>query len=200
MKRLLLTALTALAALGAAAQMRYAATAGVNLSTLSFNQDLVPVSSTAGYTAGVQGEMMFPGIGFGIDLGLLYNQVGAKVDLGSKNVWEGLGAPHLQLHYIQVPFHLRFKWTRMDGLERTVAPFVYGGPEFSILAGHTDCDAVKYSGTQFSLTAGAGAELFERWQIAGSYTWGMSNALTTYKLDDFAARNRTWSIRLSYYF
>ena len=73
------------------AQFRAAGVAGVNISTLNFSQDLVPVKSSVGYQAGILGELMFPGIGFGIDLGLLYNQGGAKVDLGSKEVWSSLG-------------------------------------------------------------------------------------------------------------
>ena len=52
------------------AQFRAAGVAGVNISTLNFSQDLVPVKSSVGYQAGILGELMFPGIGFGIDLGL----------------------------------------------------------------------------------------------------------------------------------
>ena len=61
------------------AQFRAAGVAGANFNTLSFDQNLVGVSSVVGYQAGVLGEMMFPGIGFGLDFGLLYNQSGAKV-------------------------------------------------------------------------------------------------------------------------
>ena len=39
-----------------------------------------------------------------------------------------------------------------------------------------------------------------RWQIQGSYTWGMTYALKTKLLDDFSAQNRTWSIRAIYFF
>ena len=51
------------------AQFRYGPTVGVDLTTLKFKQDLFTVDQSVGYQAGVQCEMMFPGIGCGIDFG-----------------------------------------------------------------------------------------------------------------------------------
>lgn len=206
MKKLFILALVAIAALTAtqkaSAQFRYSAIAGPNVSTLVFKQDLADVSQVAGYSAGVQGEIMFPGIGFGVDLGLIYNQLGAKVNLGQKEIWasQGYGDEHIFLHYIQIPFHVRFKWTRMDGLEEKIAPFVYGGPDFTILAGHSHCDAIDFAGGELGLTAGLGFELFRRWQVSASYTWGMTYSLKTVLLDNYSARNRHWAVRLAYFF
>lgn len=198
----ILAVVAAVAPTAANAQFRYGATAGVNISNLEFKQELVGVSGGAGYGAGVVGELMFPGIGFGIDLGFQYNQLGAKVNLGEKPVWsyEGYGNERLYLHYIQIPLHLRFKWTRMNGLEEKVAPFVYGGPDFTILAAHGNCKAIDYAGGELGLTAGVGFEILRRWQVTGSYTWGMTYALKTRLLDDFSARNRNWSVRVTYFF
>lgn len=184
------------------AQFRAAGVAGANFNTLSFDQNLVGVSSVVGYQAGVLGEMMFPGIGFGLDFGLLYNQSGAKVNLGEKKVWSslGYGNERLYMHYIQIPLHLRFKWTRMNGLEEYVAPFAYGGPELSILAVHNKCDAIDFSGAELGVTAGIGVEVMRNWQISGSYTWGMTSALKTRLLDNFGAKNRQWTVRVAYFF
>ncbi len=189
-------------ALGASAQFRYAAVAGPTLTSLTFKQPLVSVSQVPGFQAGVQGEMMFPGLGFGIDLGLIYNMAGAKVDLGQKTIWasEGYGKEHLILHQINIPLHLRFKYTRLNGLEEVVAPFVYGGPDINITVAHSRCDAIKYSGGDFGLTAGLGVELMTRWQVSASYTWGMTYALKTRLLQDFSAKNRQWTLRVAYFF
>lgn len=206
MKKIIILVIAAFAAFaaptGADAQFRYGAVAGINFSTLHFNQDLVDVSSSVGYTAGIQGELMFPGIGLGIDLGLLYNKLGGKVNLGQKNIWhsEGYGNEHLFLHNIQIPVHLRFKWTRMNGFEEKLAPFVFGGPDFTILAGHSRCKAIDFAGGELGLTAGIGVELFRRWQVAGSYTWGMTYTVKTRLLDNFSARNRYWAVRATYFF
>ncbi len=191
-----------MAAGSASAQFRRAAVVGVNFNNLNFKQDLVGVSSTVGYQAGIQGELMFPGIGFGMDLGLFYNQMGAKVNLGQKLIWSSLGYGNEQIyaHQIQIPVHLRFKWTRLNGFEEKLAPFIYGGPDFSITVAHGKCDAIKYSGGDLGLTAGIGAEIYRNWQLSGSYTWGMTYLLKTKLLDDFSAQNRQWAVRLAYFF
>lgn len=205
MKKLLILAACALYLLvpaKAQAQFRYGPTAGVDLTTLTFKQDLISVDQSVGYQAGVQGELMFPGIGFGIDIGLMYTQRGATVNLGEKEIWSSLGYtdPRAYLHYAEIPVNLRFKWTRMSGLEEYIAPFVFGGPTFSILAAHSDVKAFKYAGADLGVQAGIGFELFRHWQIQASYTWGMTYALKTELLDNFSARNKTWSVRLTYLF
>jgi len=209
MKRLsAFIAIICLCAAGAIAQFRAAGVAGATFNTLSFDQNLVGVSSVVGYQAGVLGEMMFPGIGFGIDFGLLYNMEGAKVNLGSRKLWasEGFGNENLNLHVIQIPLHLRFKWTRMNGLEDYIAPFVYVGPEFGILAGHSTFKGTsgehpfKYAGGDLGLAVGGGFELLKRWQVSVQYTWGMTYIAKTRKLDDFSAQNRQLAVRVAYMF
>ena len=191
------------------AQFRYAPVAGVTINSLKFKQDLFNVGHTVGAQAGIMGEMMFPGIGFGIDLALLYNQMGAKTDLGSREIWssDNFGNASVMLHTIQVPIHLRFKWTRMQGLEDYIAPFVYGGPDFAILVGHNKISGkegavppYKYSGGDLGLTCGGGFELWRNWQISIQYTWGMTYMLKTTKLDNMSARNRQLDFRLAYLF
>ena len=147
-------------------------------------------------------SLMFPGIGFGLSFGLMYNQLGGQVNLGEKKIWasEGYGNEKLYLHNITIPLHLRFKWTRLNGFEDTLAPLIFGGPEFSILAGHSKCDAIKWAGGDLGLTAGVGAEIFKKWQVTASYTWGMTYSLKTKLLDDYSARQRHWAVRVAYFF
>lgn len=197
---ILIVALSAVST--ASAQMRWGASAGVNINSLKFKQDLFGVSSGFGESAGMRGEMMFPGIGFGLELGLFYQQLGATLDLGDKLIWssQGYGKERVYVHNVMIPLNLKFKWTRMEGLEDYIAPFVYGGPLLQIQAGHSKCDAIKFSGGDVGLTAGVGFEILKRWQIAGSYTWGMTYALKTRQLFDVSARNRTWDVRVTYFF
>ncbi len=207
MKRYLIRTLAILAVIFgctsvANAQFRRAAVVGGEITNLKFKQDLVDINHTGSFQAGVQGEMMFPGLGFGIDFGAIYNQLGAKVNLGQRKVWEslGYGDERVRLHMLQLPMHLRFKWTRMNGLEEIIAPFVYGGPDFNIMLAHGKCDAFSYAGGSLDLVAGGGFELFQRWQLSFQYSWGMTYALKTKLLDNFSARNRCMSLRLAYFF
>lgn len=202
MKKIITIIIVALTTVAASAQFRYAPIAGATVNNLVFKQDLVGVSQQVGYTAGIQGELMFPGIGFGIDIGLMYNQQGAKVALGDKEVWSslGYGDERVFIHNVMIPVHLRFKYTRLNGIEEKIAPLVYGGPDFNIQVGHGRCDAFNYSGGDLGLTVGGGAEIFQRWQLTVSYTWGMTYVLKTRLLDDFSARSRQWMVRLTYFF
>lgn len=186
----------------ASAQFRYAGVIGSGQTTLNFKQDIVSVDKAIGAQAGVIGEVIFPGIGFGVDLGLLYNMTGAKVNLGQKEMWssQGYGKEHLMLHQLNIPFHLRFKYTRLGGLEDIVAPFVYAGPEFSILLGHSKCEAMEYSGGDLSLGFGGGVELFKRWQVSASYTRGMTYVLKAKILSDYSAKANQWTVRVAYFF
>ncbi|MCH5220404.1 MAG: outer membrane beta-barrel protein [Muribaculaceae bacterium] len=189
-------------AVSAEARMRWGVTVGPSVSTLKFKQNLVDVKQVLTYTGGVTGEVIFPGIGIGVDIGLLYDQQGALVDLGSKLVWSslGYGNEHVYIHNLKIPVHLRWKYTNLNGIEEKIAPIIYGGPEFDIQIGHGHCDAFKYSGGDLGLTVGIGAELWRKWQITAGYTWGMTYVLKTKLLDQFSAQSRQWTVRLSYYF
>lgn len=183
------------------AQFRYGAILGADFSDLKFKQDLITIGQTTGFEAGVTTETMFPGIGFGIGSGLMYTLRGANLHLGEKKIWqsEGYGNERAYLHYIEIPLNLRFKWTRMNGLEEYVAPLIYGGPTVSFLVGHSHIPALSYAAADIGLEVGFGVELFKNWQLTAVHNWGVTYALKTNLLDDFSAQNRTWSIRLTYF-
>ena len=184
------------------AQLRYGVIAGASINDLKFTQDLITVDSEVGYSVGGFSELMFPGVGFGLDFGLMYSQRGASLHLGEKEVWasDGFGTERAYLHCIEIPINLRFKFHRLNGIEDYVAPFVFGGPSFTLLAGHGNVDALEYAGGEVGLQAGIGVELFKNWQLSACHNWGMTYSLKTKKLDDFSARNRSWNIRLAYLF
>jgi len=186
----------------AAAEFRWGATAGVNLTDLVFKQNLFKVDKGFGPVLGVQGEMMFPGIGFGLDVGAMYSMQGATMHLGEWPVWsvDGYGKEHSYLHTLSLPVNLRFKWTRMNGIEDYIAPFVFGGPVFNFTVVHNNMKAMEYAGGSIGVQAGLGFELYKRWQIQGSYVWGMTYALKAVKLLDYSARERYWTVRATYFF
>ena len=126
MKKFYLTLLLALVCVPAAlAQFRWGVMAGFNYQKYNFKQD----------------ELMFPGIGFGMDFGLNYEMHGSRLHLGDQVVWasDGYGTEQSYIHLIQIPINLRFKYTRLNGVEQKIAPFVFGGPVFNIQCGHNSC-------------------------------------------------------------
>lgn len=207
-KKLFISALLTFAvAMTASAQFRYGPQVGANFSSLNFRQSgLVGVEQSVNPTAALNCEFMFTSFGLGIDFGLGYAMTGGFVNL-DKPIWQlnGFGREHVMIHNLQIPVHLRFKWTKMQGLENIIAPIVYGGPEFDIQLGHSRQEkngqkAFKYSGGDVALACGLGVELFRNYQITAGYTWGVTYSLKTAQLDDFSARWQGWTLRLSYLF
>ena len=199
---LIIVASAMAASVSSSAQFRRGVTLGATYNDLIFKQDLVDVKQQVGYAGGVVGELMFPGIGVGLDLGFLYNQQSAKVNLGQRKVWSslGYGDEHVMIHTLQIPVHLKLKWTRLNGLEEKIAPMIFCGPDFNIQLGHSNASAFKCSGGDLGVTLGLGAEIYRHWQLTGAYTWGMTYVCKTKLLDDFSAKSRQWTVRLAYFF
>ncbi len=202
MKKILLTLFCLAVAFGASAKFRWGPSVGANFPYYYWEQNLVGSTTLAGFSAGVQCELMIPGIGFGVDFGLRYANRGGRVAFGDQYVWssDGIVTVDLRLQTIQIPVNLRFKWTRMNGIENYVAPFVYAGPEFNFNVANTKCDAVKRAGASVGLGVGLGAELFKRYQLSGGYVWDVTYDVKTHKLDEFSARLEGWVVNFAVLF
>ncbi|MCH5233642.1 MAG: outer membrane beta-barrel protein [Muribaculaceae bacterium] len=189
-------------ALQATAEFRWGPTLGVNFSTLSWRQKLAKTSGLTGFDAGVAGELMIPGIGFGIDMGLRYNLHGAKVNFGDHHVWaiDGIKNQNVWFHTLEIPLNLKFKWTRLNGFEQILAPFIYGGPVFNFTLATNKAPAIEHPAGYVAMQVALGAELFEHYQISAGYSWGVSYQVRTIKLDNYTARPRGAIINLAYLF
>lgn len=202
MKKLFIIALLALSAIGASAEFRFGPTAGVNFSTLHWKQKIAKTSMRTGFDAGIAGELMIPGIGFGIDMAIRYNLHGAHVNFGDHKIWaiDGIENQNVWLHTLEIPLNLKFKWTRMNGFERTLAPFIYAGPVFDFTLATNKCPAITHPAGYVAIQVGAGVELWEHFQVSGGYSWGVSYQVATIKLDNYIASPRGGFIQLGYFF
>ena len=191
-----------LVSLSAAAEFRWGPTLGVNFSTLHWRQEIAKTSARTGFQAGLLGEVMIPGIGFGIDLGLRYNLHGAHVNFGDHKVWaiDGIKNQNVWLHNLEIPVNIKFKYTRLNGFERVLAPFVFGGPVFNFTLGSNNAPAIQKATGYVAIQVGAGGELFEHFQLSAGYSWGVSYQVNTIKLDNYIASPRGAIINLSYLF
>lgn len=200
-KFLLLTTLLA-TAIAASAELRWGPMVGVNFSTLHWKQKLAKTGGLTGGQAGIMGELMIPGIGFGIDLGLRYNLHGAHVNFGDHEIWSSTGIKNQDVwfHTLEIPINLKFKWTRMNGFEQYLAPFIFGGPVFNFTVGTNKQPALEHPGGYVAMQCGLGAEIFERYQLSAGYSWGISYQARTIKLDNYSAQPRGWFINAAYLF
>lgn len=196
MRKILLTLICLAVALGASAKFRVGPTVGASFDRFHWNQHLMASTMRPGFSAGLQCELMIPGIGFGVDFGLKYANRGGLCGFGDRYVWasDGMGDTNLRFHTVQIPLDLRFKWTRMEGFENYLAPFAFAGPKFNFNVGNSDCEAIRRVSASVGIQVGLGAEIFKRYQISAGYVWDVTYDTQTRKLDDFTGYIRGWMI------
>ncbi len=201
MKKLVLALMAIVISLGANAELRWGPTASVNFNTFHWKEPLLETHLRTGFDAGIMTEVMIPGIGFGVDAGLTYGMRSAKVNFGQWEIWnsDGFGDENVVLHTINIPLHLRFKYTRLEGLEEIIAPLAYAGPVFGFnVAGN--CKALEQPVGTVSLDFGIGCELFQKFQVSVGYLWGLSYSTRTVKLENLSARADGFRVNLAYFF
>lgn len=199
---LLATLLLMAATATAQTTSRWGITAGAIINEVHFKQhDIVPSTRAWGPQLGVTGEMNFSGIGFGVEASALYTLKQGKVNYGEKTVWSSIGAGNetVSMHYLDVPLHLKFKWHRLGGLESTIMPLAYFGPQFSFLMHGNHGDLNKYTPVSVYLDMGIGCELKERIQLRGGYNFSIGQSFHTKMLDENVAKNRTWYFNVTYF-
>lgn len=189
--------------LNAYAETRWGVTAGANYNEIHFKQgDIFKSDRMVGGNAGLTGELMIPGIGFGVDASVLYSMCNGKLHMGDKKVWSslGLGTETCTLHYIDIPLNLKFRYHNLDGVENTIMPLAFAGPTISVLAGHNKVgDQLSYQKLSASFHMGIGCELFNKVQVNVGYQFGIGESLKTKLLDENGAKNRTWFVNLTYF-
>lgn len=206
MKKILSIAFALLISLGASAQFRYGPQLGVNITNMHFKQTIVDVNPAVNPSAMLACEFVFNSWGLGLDFGLGYSATGAKINLGQKPIWalQGYGDERVMIHNLQIPLHLRWKYTKLKGFEEYLAPFIYGGPDFNIQLAHSshhrDGDAFRFSGGDVALSCGFGLEICKNWQASFGYSWGVTYALRTRLLENYSARTRGWNVKVAYLF
>ena len=201
MKKLVLALIAMVCGLGANAELRWGPTASVNFNTFHWKEPLLDTHLRTSFDAGIMTEVMIPGIGFGVDAGLTYGMRNARVNFGQWEIWntDGFKDETVNIHTINIPLHLRFKYTRLEGVEEIIAPLAFAGPVFSFnVAGN--CKALEQPVGTVSLDFGLGCELFQKFQVSVGYLWGLSYATRTVKLENLSARADGFRVNLAYFF
>ncbi len=144
-----------------------------------------------------------PGIGFGVDAGLLYSMRNGKLHFGDKKAWsaQGIGNETASFHYIDIPINLKFRYHNLNGFESTLMPMAFAGPVISVLAAHGKCaDQLNYNNVTLSLQMGVGCEILEKVQVKVGYQFGVGEACQTKLLEEHGAKNRTFFLNATYFF
>jgi len=176
------------------AQFRYGIKAGMNLSTLHFNQDLVSPDVLPGYSLGLTSEWMSRRKHIGVELSTLYSLKG--ISYHSKKY---------TTNYIDIP--LSFKWRY---------PFLFGdlflkaGPYVSFSVGEKQWDKISTTGSpratakdkDFGLQAGVGILLLNHFQFGVGYDYGLIDSYEVKRSSGRKsyAQTRNWNLSVAYLF
>jgi len=159
----IIAAVALFAATTAQAQIKFGLKGGLNVTNMSFSQDVVDKSNRTGFFIGPMVKVTIPLAGLGLDAGLLYDQREAEAsDDGDKM--------SVKQRSINIPINLRYNF----GFSSIVGAYVAAGPQFGIAVGDKSFkwdEGVNYdvSNTNFSVNVGAGVTLLSHLEIGFTY-------------------------------
>lgn len=209
MKKIFAAALLAMAMLcasNAQAQVKFGLKGGINVTSMSFNKEVLDANNRAGFFIGPTIKFTLPIVGLGIDASALYDQREAKIKMGETE------SEPLKTQAINVPINVRYGF----GLGETASIFLFAGPQFGFNVGDKnqsifkDAAEWRLNSSNFSVNVGAGVMLLSHLQLSANYNIAcgrtgdvtVSSAVSDVYKDLTSSKGRTnaWQIALAYYF
>lgn len=160
----IIAAVALFAATTAQAQIKFGLKGGLNVTNMSFSQDVVDKSNRTGFFIGPMVKVTIPLAGLGVDAGLFYDQREAEMEDG----------PSLKQRSINIPINLRYN----IGFSSLVGAYIAAGPQFGFGIGdksttlYDDADGkavYDISNSNFSVNVGAGVTLLSHLEIGFTY-------------------------------
>lgn len=188
------------------AQIQFGLKGGANVTSMSFNKDMLDASNRAGFFIGPTVKFTLPVVGLGIDASALYDQREAKMKVGDAE------SNTIKSQSINVPINLRYG----IGLGSAASIFFFAGPQFGFNVGDKTQELYKdvadwnLKSSNFSVNVGLGVMALNHLQVSANYniacgktgdvTVGsaLSSAWDGLKASD--GRTSAWQIALAYYF
>ena len=186
--------LLTLAVMPAAGQVRVGLRAGIAVNGLQLDRDIVSSSNRAGYTGGLVLDLNIPVVGLGIEASAMYTYRNNRLTSGDRIY---------KRHYIDIPLYARYRLT-LPGVERFFAPYVFTGPDFSILFDDDAPVGINNSRTYTSWDVGGGADLFKHVRLSVNYGIGITRAMEIidheYAGTQVDGKDRHWTLNIAYFF
>lgn len=174
-KRLLSLVIALAAILPAMAQFSIGPRVGVALNTLELNEHGLGSDNRAGFTAGLQAEVMIPMVNFGFDASVMYVRRTSEI--------KGEHAMNIDRDYIEIPINLKYKFG-LPVVGSLVSPYIFTGPSFAFkVSGEDFSNFIHEKKCNMSWNFGFGLQLIKHLQVGASYGIGLS------KVADFAVKN-----------
>ncbi len=206
---LIMLAVTMMFAQQAEAKLNFGVKGGLNVSSISFNQDLFDSSNRTGWFLGPTMKFTTPLLGLGLDASALYEQKSSEV----KNTTVQSGETTVTQKSVVVPVNVRWGF----GLGSMASLFVFAGPQFGFNVGkdefswtnHEDYKSTfQLKKSNLSVNVGAGVSLLKHLQVTANYniaTGKTGEAKVGKVIDDTydtitTGKANAWQVSLSYFF
>lgn len=186
------------------AQVQFGVKGGLNVGSMSLNNDLLKASNRTGYYFGPTVKFTLPVVGIGIDAAALYDQRETKLS-NDKLKETSSFEKTVKQQQIVVPINLRYN----IGLSKMAALLFYAGPQFGFNVGdkNESIDDKRidwhFKNSNLSINAGAGVMLLNHLQVSVNYNIACGKtgeATVDNTIDAIKARNHAWQVGAAYYF
>lgn len=198
-------ALACVSAQTASAQLKFGLKGGVNITRMSFGNDLFEADNRSGFFVGPTVKFGLPIVGLGIDVSALYDQREAKF----KDVFTEDGGrldATMKQKAINIPVNLRYD----IGLGSLAGVYLAAGPQFGFNIGDRDVSLLedvagwRLAKSVFSVNVGAGVMLLGHLQVGANYNivCGKTGDVTFGDgvTSAFRGRSNSWQVSAAYYF
>lgn len=195
-------------AANANAQIKFGLKGGLNVTSMSFSEEVFDASNKTGFFVGPMVKVTVPIVGLSFDAAALYDQKEADVKYTGT---EGeLGKVNVKQQSINIPVNVRYGF----GFSSLANIFLFAGPQWGINVGDknfkwNESSSYSLKKSNFSVNVGAGVTLLNHLQVSANYNiaCGKSADASLSKALDAAANagkdkshNNSWQIALGYWF
>ena len=194
-------------ATSANAQVKFGLKGGLNVTSMSFSEDVFDASNKTGFFVGPMVKFTVPIVGLSFDAAALYDQKEADVKY---NIDGELGKTTVRQKSINIPVNVRYGF----GLSSLANAFLFAGPQWGINVGDknfkwNETSSYSLKKSNFSVNVGAGVTLLNHLQISANYNiaCGKSADASLSKAVDAVtnagkdkSHNNSWQIALGYWF
>ena len=192
-------------ATSANAQIKFGLKGGLNVTSMSFSEDVFDASNKTGFFVGPMVKVTVPIVGLSFDAAALYDQKEADVKYVGTN--GDFGQANVKQQSINIPVNVRYGF----GLSSLANIFLFAGPQWGINVGDknfewNDAGCYSLKKTNFSVNVGLGVTLLSHLQLSANYNIACGKTAdvtweeTSEKIVNGNSKNNSWQIALGYWF
>jgi len=184
--------------------LKFGVKGGLNITKMSFSQDVIKSDNKAGFFFGPTAKLSLP-VGFSVDIAALYDERSAKVS-GDMSKADGststtdTGDETIKQKSLQVPLNLRYN----IGLSSLAGLYLAVGPQFGFPVSDkvfkTEFGEYRLKDANLSINFGAGVYVLGHLEVGLTYNLAAGKSGEFRNWNDVDTHNHAWQLSAAYYF